>query len=135
MGSGYSMWTNKKGAEMKKLTSKQLRTIRRVIIVAGMLMCFIIWLFIPDVIKNNALFHVGNGKYGSKLGALIVVLIPLFGFIPARMDEEIHTKDPVERAELQEKFDRRSEEMQLVIAFVCSLSACFVMLCGIIFAK
>lgn len=118
---------------MKKLTSKQLRTIRRVIIVVGMLLCFIIWLFIPDVIKNNAAFHVGNGKYGSKIGALVIVLLPLFGFIPTRMEEEIHTKDPKERAELQEKFDRRSEEMQLVIAFYVSALSCLAMLGGLFF--
>ena len=118
---------------MKKLTSKQLRNIRRVIIVAGMLLCFIIWLFIPDVIKNNAAFHVGNGKYGSKMGALLIVLLPLFGFIPTRIEEEIHTKDPVERAELQEKFDRRSEEMQLVVAFYVTVLSCLAMLGGLIF--
>lgn len=116
---------------MKKLTSTQLKKIRLFVIFTGMLLCFIIWLFIPDVIKNNALVHVGNGEYGSKWGALIVILIPLFGLIPCRMDEEIHTKDPKEREALQEKFDRRSEEMQIGIAFFCSLSACFAMLCGL----
>jgi len=120
---------------MKRLTSTQLRTIRHIVIIAGMILCFIIWLFIPDVIKNNALVHVGNGEYGSKYGALIVVLIPLFGFIPTRMDEEIHTKDPKERAALQEKFDRRTEEIQLPIAIFCSLSACFAMLCGLLLCR
>ena len=120
---------------MKKLTSKQLKTIRLITIFTGMFLCFIIWLFIPDVIKNNAFFHVGNGKYGSKMGALLVVLIPLFGFIPHRVDEEIYTKDPKERAELQEKLDRRSEEIQLAVSLFCSLISCFVMLCGLLLGK
>lgn len=118
---------------MKKLTSTQLKKIRLFVIFIGMLLCFIIWLFIPDVIKNNAVFHVGNGKYGSKIGALVIVLLPLFGFIPTRMEEEIHTKDTKERAELQEKFDRRSEEMQLAIAFYVTVLSCFAMLCGLMF--
>ena len=118
---------------MKKFTAKQLKTIRIFTIFVGMFLSFVIWLCIPDVIKNNSFFHVGNGEYGSKYGALILVLIPLFGFIPTHMDEEIHTKDSKERAELQERFDRRSEEIQLAVAFFCSVAACFAMLCGLMF--
>ena len=117
---------------MKKLSSQQLRTIRIFTIIIGMLIGFVIWLFLPDVISNNALFHVGNGKYGSKLGALLLVLIPLFGFIPGRMGEEIHTQDSMERSELKEKLDRKSEEIQLAIALLCSVVACLAMLCGLI---
>ena len=116
---------------MKKLTSKQLRTVRILIIFVGILISFCIWLFMPDVIKNNALYHVGNGKYGSKIGMLLIVLIPLFGFIPCRTDEEIHSNDSVERAELQEKFDKKAEEIQLVVALFCSMVACLVMIGGL----
>ena len=119
--------------KMKKLHSKQLRTIRILIIISGMLISFCIWLFLPDVIKNNALYHVGNGKFGSKAGMLLIVLIPLFGFIPCRTGEEIHTEDPVERAELQEGSDKRAEEMQLGIALFCTVTACLVMLGGLYF--
>ena len=116
---------------MKKLNSKQLRTIRILTIVIGMLISFCIWIFWPDVINNNALYHVGNGKYGLKMGALLIALIPLFGFIPCRTDEEIHTNDPVEQAELQEKFDKRAEETQLAVALFCTGTACLVMLGGL----
>lgn len=118
---------------MKKFSSKQLKTIRIITIFVGMLLSFVIWLCIPDVIKNNSFFHVGNGEYGSKYGALIAVLIPLFGFIPTRMEEEIHTKEPGERAELQEKLARRTEEIQLAVALFCGIVACAVMLCGLMF--
>ena len=117
---------------MKKLSSLQLRTIRIFTIIIGMLISFVIWLFLPDVISNNALFHVGNGKYGSKMGALLLVLIPLFGFIPGRMGEEIHTKDSMERGALKEKLDKKSEEIQLAVALLCSVVACLAMLCGLI---
>ena len=116
---------------MKKLTSKQLRTIRILIIVIGILISFCVWLFWSDVINNNAIYHVGNGKYGSKMGALLIVLIPLFGFIPCRTDEEIHSEDSMERVELQEKFDKRAEEIQLAVALFCSMVACLVMLGGL----
>ena len=95
---------------MKKFSSQQLRIIRIFTIIIGMLISFIIWLFLPDVLTNNALFHVGNGKTGSKWGALLLVLIPLFGFIPGRMEEEI----------------------QLAVALLCSVVACLVMLCGLV---
>ena len=116
---------------MKSLTSKQLRTIRIFVIVIGILISFCIWLFWSDVINNNALYHVGDGKYGSKIGALLIVLIPLFGFIPCRTDEEIHSEDSMERAELQEKIDKRAEEIQLYVALFCSMVACLVMLGGL----
>ena len=116
---------------MKRLTSKQLRIIRILIVVIGILISFCIWLFLPDVINNNALYHVGNGKYGSKMGMLLIVLIPLFGFIPCRTDEEIHSKDSMERAEQQGKFNKRAEEIQLAVALFCSMVACLVMLGGL----
>ena len=116
---------------MKKLTSKQLRAIRISIIVSGMLISFCIWLFWSDVINNNALYHVGNGKSGSKAGALLIVLIPLFGFCPSGMNEEIHSEDSMERAELLEKLDKRSEEIKLYVALFCSMAACLVMLGGL----
>ena len=116
---------------MKKFHSKQLRTIRILIIISGILISFCIWLFLPDVIKNNALYHVGNGKYGSKAGMLLIALIPLFGFIPCRTGEEIHSEDTGERAELQEKLDKRAEEIQLAVALFCTVTACLVMLGGL----
>ena len=70
-------------------------------------------------------------KYGSKIGALLIVVIPLFGLIPCRTDEEIHSEDSMERAELQEKIDKRAEEIQLYVALFCSMVACLVMLGGL----
>lgn len=117
---------------MNKLTSKQLRTIRILIMGFGILISFCIWLFLPDVINNNALYHVGNGKYGSKAGMLLIVLIPLFGSIPCPTGEEIHSEDSVERAELQEKSDKKAEEAQLAVALFCSMVACLIMLGGLL---
>ena len=117
---------------MNKLTSKQLRIIRILIMGFGILISFCIWLFLPDVINNNDLYHVGNGKYGSKVGMLLIVLIPLFGFIPCHTSEEIHSEDSVERAELQEKLDKKAEETQLAVTLFCSMVACLIMLGGLL---
>ena len=43
---------------MKRLTSKQLRTIRIFVIVVGILISFFIWLSWPDVINNNPLSRI-----------------------------------------------------------------------------
>jgi len=102
---------------MKKLNSQQLRTIRIFVIVVGILISFFIWLSWPDVINNNALYHVGNGKYGSKMGALLILLIPLVGFCPSGLNEEIHSTDQIERAKLQERLDKRAETIRLYVAF------------------
>ena len=48
------------------MTAKQYRNPRNFIIIAGIVIAFVIWLFIPDTFKNSPLFHVGNGEYGSK---------------------------------------------------------------------
>ena len=116
---------------MKKLDSKQLRTVRILIMVIGMLISFCIWLCWSDVINNNALYHVGNGKNGSKMGALLIVLIPLFGLCLSGEKEEIHSKDSMERAELQEEIDKKAEKIQLYVTVFCSIVACLVMLGGL----
>ena len=61
---------------MNRLTTKQLGFIRNLIIVIGIVLAFILWLHIPAFIENNSLVHVGNGKYGSKLGFLLLMPIP-----------------------------------------------------------
>lgn len=67
---------------MNRLSSKNLRWIRNIIMFAGMIIVFILWLQIPPIIENNRLVHVGNGKYGLRLGFLLMVLFPLLGLIP-----------------------------------------------------
>lgn len=73
---------------MDKLTSTKLKHIRNIIMIAGIVAAFIIWLFIPWVIENNRLVHVGNGRFGSKIGFLLILGFPLFGLIPHRPEEE-----------------------------------------------
>ena len=87
---------------MKKMTIKQLKTIRNLVCVAGILRGFIIWLFLPDTFQNTGFFHIGNGELGSKYGALILLLIQLFAFIPDIGKPEIHTDNPDECVKFEE---------------------------------
>lgn len=119
---------------MNGLTVKQWKRIRNLIILAGMLLSFLLWLWMPSVIKNNPLVHVGNGAYGLKQGALLSVLLPLIGLIPQKPGEEIHTADPGERAKIEEERERRSTKTQVLVAAIESVIACLVMLLGTAFA-
>lgn len=120
---------------MNRLTSKNLRWIRNIIMVGGMIVILILWLYIPSIIENNRQVHVGNGKYGSKLGFLLMVPFPLLGLIPEKPNllwegEEIHTDDAKERAELEEKQKIESLKVQILLSVFGFMVACF----GIILA-
>ena len=117
---------------MDKLSSTQLKRIRNIIMIVGIAAAFIIWLFIPWVIENNRLLHVGSGGLGSKLGLLLLLLFPLFALIPNRQSEEIHTDDPVERAMIEEEQERTSAKIQIMFALLEGLTICFVMALGLV---
>lgn len=110
------------------MTSKQLKGIRTVIMICGIAAAFLIWLGLPAWVKNNALVHVGNGRFGAKAGCLLVLLLPLIALIPHRPDSEIHTADERERAEMTEEREKRSAKLQIVWAILMSGVACLCLL-------
>ena len=118
---------------MDKLTSRKLKHIRNIIMIAGIVAAFIIWLFIPWVIENNRMVHVGNGRFGSKIGFLLILGFPLFGLIPQRPEEEIHTDDPIERARIEEEWEKASAKIQIILTAAEGLTACFVMFLAVVF--
>lgn len=98
-------------------------------------MIFILWLYIPPIIENNRQVHVGNGKYGSRLGFLLMVPFPLLGLIPQKPNllwegEEIHTDNAKERTELGEKRKIEALKVQILLTVFGFMVACF----GIILA-
>lgn len=122
---------------MNKLTAKNLRWIRYVIMFAGIIAAFILWLCIPSFIENNSLVHMGNGKYGSKLGFLLIVILPFLGLIPRKQNlwedmEEIHTDDVKERARIEEERKIREERLKLVYTVGCDIAASFIMILVIV---
>lgn len=109
------------------MTSKKMKQIRNIIIILGSAAAFLIWLGIPAWIENNAVVHVGSGRYGTKAGALIVLLFPLVALIPHRPNAEIHTADGREREKLTEEREKRSARLQIIWAVTMSAVACLVM--------
>lgn len=103
---------------MKKLTTKELTNIRNIIIAVTMIGGLIIWFFLPGFVKNGSLIHVGNGTYGSKIGLLLALLLPLFALIPNTQKEEIHTEDPVERKTVLEKQSAKERKIQIAVAVI-----------------
>lgn len=106
---------------MKRLSLKQLKIMRNVICAIGIIGGFVLWKFLPDTFANTKLFHVGNGKSGSKTGALLLLLLQFIAFIPYKDSEEIHTEDPQERAEMEEARDKNSLKQQVVMAIAMAL--------------
>ncbi|MBR6308185.1 MAG: hypothetical protein IKR39_06205 [Lachnospiraceae bacterium] len=101
---------------MSKWSVRTLKTVRNIAIVAGMVGAFLIWLKLPWVVKNSSFMHVGNGAYGLKIGALIVIPFPLFALFHRFDKPEIHTDDPAERAKLAEEYERDNLTKQAVTA-------------------
>lgn len=112
---------------MKKLSVKQLKLIRNLICVAGIVGGFILWTFLPDVFTNTKLFHVGNGAYGFKAGALILLPLQFLAFLPDTHSSEIHTEDPAQRATLMEARARKDAVRQIFTALFLALTICAVM--------
>lgn len=112
---------------MKKRSIKQLKIIRNLICVAGILGGFILWLFLPDTFQNTKLFHVGDGGSGFKGGALILLLIQFFALIPDINKPEIHTENPEERAQLEEEYGRKEVVRQIYTAIGLAFTIWIVM--------
>lgn len=121
---------------MSKLPSKNLKWIRNAIIAAEMMMLFIIWSFIPEIIKNNPIVHVGNGKYGPRVGFLLLTLLPLLGLIAhggSNWDnEEIHTDDAREKARIEVERKTETFKKQILLSIALFILAFFVIIVAII---
>ena len=103
---------------MKKLTVKGLTNIRNIIMAVTMIGGLIVWITLPAVVKNSSIIHVGNGQFGTKVGALVVLLFPLFALIPNTNHEEIHTVDPAEREAILEQRLKNDRKIQIAVAIL-----------------
>ncbi len=101
---------------MKRLSSTQLKMVRNLVSIAGIVVGFLLWSFIPATFKNNSLFHIGNGETASKYGVLILLLLQFIAFIPDMNKEEIHTTNPEEQVMLAEEQTRKTLERQAITA-------------------
>ncbi|MBR3509929.1 MAG: hypothetical protein IKO03_14300 [Lachnospiraceae bacterium] len=118
---------------MKKLSTKTLKRIRNSIILIGMVVSFLLWLAMPAVFHNSKLFHVGNGTYGHKVGALLDVALPLLTFVATFFSKlnkpEFHAEgdEEYQKAEL-ERIQREELFIEIGTATFLSLIAIAIML-------
>ena len=103
------------------MTAKTCKLIRNIAIIAGMVIAFMIWLFLPDTIKNSPLFHVGTGEYGSKLGALILIPIPLFSLCFRKQKNEFHSEDQEFISQEKAKTEKTNMQLGMIAAIALSL--------------
>lgn len=115
---------------MVKLSIKTLKLLRTLIILIGIIAGFIIWLFVPHFIKNNATFHVGNGAYGSKLGMLLLLPMPLLSMLFRGERDEFHGSDLEYQKQAEEMEMRKALTIQIIAALSYSLMVIIFMLIG-----
>ncbi len=109
---------------MAKLTAKKLLWLRNIIMFAGIIMAYVLWLYVPSTLKNNPIYHFGNGEYTLKEPFLILILMPLVGLIPWKPDDEIHTDDITERNRLKEEIEIKSKKIQIFFTIIGTLTTC-----------
>ena len=97
------------------------RIIRNIAILVGMVIAFIIWLFIPNTFKNATFFHMGNGEYGSKWGALIILLLPLFSLCFRKGKQEFYSDDQDYILQEQTKAEKTNMQLGMITAIALSL--------------
>ena len=112
---------------MKNLSIKQLKFTRNILCIAGIVGGFILWTFLPDTFRNTKFFHIGSGEFGFKAGALILLPIQFFAFIPDGSESEIHTEDPEERAKLEEERARKCAVRQAYTTLGLAITICGIM--------
>lgn len=75
------------------MTVRSIKRLRNIVVMIGIVGGFILWLFVPAVIRNDSFMHVGNGPYGPKTGCLLLLLLPLFAFYQNKDELEFHSDD------------------------------------------
>lgn len=118
---------------MNRRSLKTLKRARNIIVAVGIIGGLIIWNAVPWVISNNRLMHVGNGQYGSKIGLLILLVLPLLSFLASMEQEEIHTDDETERARLEEETKKAVVNKQICLAIGESITVWFLMCIAVFF--
>lgn len=103
------------------MTARKYKFLRNVFIFAGILISFIIWLFLPSAFRNTSVFHVGTGAYGSKWGILLVLSLPLFSLFFRTGEIQFHGDDEAFSKEEQEASDKAQMQCGMVAALALSL--------------
>lgn len=118
---------------MNKWSLKTLKLIRDITIMVGIVGGLIIWFMVPSTIANSRFLHVGNGKYGSKIGMLIFLIIPLSSLLIGKAQDEIHAEDESERARLERERNISTIKAQICCAVCEAILVLGLMIAGILF--
>ena len=111
-----------------KESVQKLKTIRNVVMLGGIFLIFVLWLMAPDVFQNSRFVHVGNGAYGHKIGALLVLLMPFMGFLPGNTKEEFHTDNEEEKIQMECDWNIKEKRAQILYAICGDLVGVMVMI-------
>lgn len=113
------------------MKSKTFKLLRNIFMGVGIVGGFIVWKFVPAVITNTSMYHVGNGKYGSKIGMLILLLFPLFSLCFRPEIPEFHGDDEELMARETEISRQKAYSSGMVLALVMSALVIVLMVLGI----
>ncbi len=103
------------------MTSLKYKLLRNVFIFSGILVTFIIWLFLPSTFHNTSVFHVGKGAYGSKWGVLLLLPLPLFSLFFRTGKIQFHGDDEEFSKAEQEASDKAQMQCGMIAALALSL--------------
>lgn len=103
------------------MTSWKYKFLRNVFIFGGILISFLIWLFLPPIFVNTALFHVGTGAYGSKWGILLLIPLPLFSLFFRTGKIQFHGDDEEFCKAEQEASDKAQMQCGMIAALALSI--------------
>lgn len=98
------------------MSTKTLKWIRNGLMAAAIVIGFLMWRALPDVIMNSAAFHLGNGESSSKNIALIMLFMPFISLLPRKGKKVIHTEDEKEREQKMEADKKEDAIYQVMIS-------------------
>lgn len=103
------------------MTARKYKFMRNVFIFSGILVSFIIWLFLSPTFRNTSVFHVGTGAYGSKWGVLLLLPLPLCSLFFRNGKIQFHGDDEEFAKAEQEASDKAQMQCGMIAALTLSL--------------
>ncbi len=117
------------------MNTGKYKLLRNIFIISGIVIALVIWFFLPSTFKNLSFFHVGNGEYGTKWGALALLPLPLFALCFRHKKIEFYGDDEEYKKAEQEKADKKNMQLGMVTALGLSILIIALMTAGFFLTK